>query len=245
MRAFSAQPAPGELPPTLPDPFAPARHLLAVQAAELLRAEVEDSQLWTQLSGPRGGKMFGVLVVQDGAGRIGYLQAFAGRLGKRWTAPGFVPPVFAERDHDPRWVEGERQLSDLEVAIGALEYRQALQPASPVDELAARKRRRSELSRQALGLVQEVYRIANWAGEERTVAEIFSPDRPPAGVGECAAPKLLAEAHRLGLRPLVVGELWLGGPPPAGNREHGQFYPACTQKCGRLLPFMLTGLYAR
>jgi tRNA pseudouridine32 synthase/23S rRNA pseudouridine746 synthase len=69
---------------------------------------------------------------------------------------------------------------------------------------------------------------------------LFAPETPPGGAGDCAGPKLLAAAYRLGLRPLVMAELWLG--PPAGGRMPGTFYPACRKKCGKVLPFMLEGL---
>lgn len=40
------------------------------------------------------GKMFGVLVVQDTAGKLGYLSAFSGKLADSNDHPKFVPPVF-------------------------------------------------------------------------------------------------------------------------------------------------------
>ena len=40
------------------------------------------------------GKMFGVLVVRDGEGRLGYLFAFSGKLAESNDHPKFVPPVF-------------------------------------------------------------------------------------------------------------------------------------------------------
>jgi len=40
------------------------------------------------------GKMFGVLVVLDGDGKLGYLSAFSGKLAGSNHHPGFVPPVF-------------------------------------------------------------------------------------------------------------------------------------------------------
>ncbi|ASZ13279.1 RNA pseudouridine synthase [Chitinophaga pendula] len=40
------------------------------------------------------GKMFGVLVVQDTKGKLGYLSAFSGKLAGTNDHPGFVPPVF-------------------------------------------------------------------------------------------------------------------------------------------------------
>jgi len=40
------------------------------------------------------GKMFGVLVVQDSEGKLGYLSAFSGKLADSNDHPKFVPPVF-------------------------------------------------------------------------------------------------------------------------------------------------------
>lgn len=40
------------------------------------------------------GKMFGVLVVQDAEGKLGYLSAFSGKLAGSNDHPQFVPPVF-------------------------------------------------------------------------------------------------------------------------------------------------------
>ncbi len=40
------------------------------------------------------GKMFGVLVVQDTEGKLGYLSAFSGKLADSNHHPRFVPPVF-------------------------------------------------------------------------------------------------------------------------------------------------------
>jgi len=64
------------------------------------------------------------------------------------------------------------------------------------------------------------------------------------GAGDCAAPKLLAQAYRLGLRPLALAEVWWGAPPLTGGRHAGVFYPACRGKCGGILPHMLGGLDA-
>ncbi len=48
----------------------------------------------TDAEGMAIGKMFGVLVVQDTAGKLGYLSAFSGKLAGSNDHPEFVPPVF-------------------------------------------------------------------------------------------------------------------------------------------------------
>jgi len=50
--------------------------------------------------GVADGKMFGVLVVHDTEGRLGYLSAFSGKLAGSNHHPGFVPPVFDMLDEN-------------------------------------------------------------------------------------------------------------------------------------------------
>jgi tRNA pseudouridine32 synthase/23S rRNA pseudouridine746 synthase len=101
---------------------------------------------------------------------------------------------------------------------------------------------RSERSRHYLHALLDTYVLANARGERRSVREIFAPDEPPGGAGDCAAPKLFAQAYRRGLAPIAIAEFWWGPPPVTGGRLHAQFYPACRGKCGPVLAHMLTGL---
>jgi tRNA pseudouridine32 synthase/23S rRNA pseudouridine746 synthase len=78
----------------------------------------------------------------------------------------------------------------------------------------------------------------------RSVRDLFAPDSPPGGAGDCAAPKLLAYAYREQLTPIALAEVWLGPPPPSGDRRTGNAYPACRGKCGPILAHMLAGLPA-
>jgi tRNA pseudouridine32 synthase/23S rRNA pseudouridine746 synthase len=72
---------------------------------------------------------------------------------------------------------------------------------------------------------------------ERTIFEI-----PPAGAGECAAPKLLHYAFKNNLEPICMAEFWWGASPKSEVRKHGNFYPACKGKCEPILSHMLLGL---
>jgi len=65
---------------------------------------------------------------------------------------------------------------------------------------------------------------------------------PPAGAGECAAPKLLQYAYKHQLKPIAMAEFWWGDSPKAEIRHHGYYYPACKGKCGPILGHMLQGL---
>jgi tRNA pseudouridine32 synthase/23S rRNA pseudouridine746 synthase len=78
----------------------------------------------------------------------------------------------------------------------------------------------------------------------RALRDLFAPAQPPGGAGDCAAPKLLAEAYRRDLRPIALAEVWCGAAPRAGDRRAGSFYPACRGKCAPILEHMLGGLPA-
>ncbi len=97
--------------------------------------------------------------------------------------------------------------------------------------------------RHLMRRIHECYVLSNVCGETRGLRALFAPAEPPAGAGDCAAPKLLAYAHAHGLRPLALAEFWWGPPPSTGGRVPGAFYPACKGKCGPLVPFMLQGLH--
>ena len=84
--------------------------------------------------------------------------------------------------------------------------------------------------------------ILNDRGERRTLTDIFAatPQRiPPAGTGECCAPKLLQYAFAHQLKPLCMAEFWQGASPKMEVRHHGQYYPACRGKCKPVLEWML------
>lgn len=88
----------------------------------------------------------------------------------------------------------------------------------------------------------EAFRFLNKAGEGENLKAIFGAAQPPAGAGECAAPKLLQFAFQHQLRPVAMAEFWWGAPPKSAVRRHGQFYPACRGKCEPILGHMLQGM---
>jgi tRNA pseudouridine32 synthase/23S rRNA pseudouridine746 synthase len=302
---FDPQPAIGDLPASFPSPFAVPPHPIAKRAI----AELET------LAGVQAlaeGKMFGVLVVRDRGGRVGYLRAFSGMLDGSWHHDGFCGPVF---DHVARaafWPAGEAELGviaaeqrELEAApahaahralvlahaaaLAALDARHVERKlartaaraagvsasaldhesrgdsaerrtlkASQAAELAPVVARAAELtarsaalaarrvarSRDLLIAIQDTYQLANARGEVRSLRDLFAPDSPPGGAGDCAAPKLLAHAYREGLTPIALAEVWLGLPPVAGDRRAHTCYPACRGKCAPILAHVLEGLAA-
>jgi len=241
---FYPAPTPAEVPERFPSPFDRAAvHPLARRAAteliELLQTRA--AAAWG-LEEAGGGKMFGVLIVAAPDGTLGYLRGFSGMLAGEWVLDGWVPPVFDAAARDVIWIPGEAEM----LRLRADRDRLASDPAVSLNEseLLALDEVRAARSRELMPLIQATYRLSDAAGEVRTLREIFSPAKPPAGAGDCAAPKLLAEAYRRGLRPVALAELWWGAPPRSGDRRAGSFYPACHGKCGPILANMLRGLPA-
>ena len=107
------------------------------------------------------------------------------------------------------------------------------------------KNKRKRLSDALQRWLFQQFEMLNARGERRNLLDIFAPTAqrtPPAGTGECCAPKLLQHAFVMGYRPLSMAEFWLGRSPKTEIRREGAFYPACPGKCGPTLGFMLQGL---
>ena len=89
------------------------------------------------------------------------------------------------------------------------------------------------------------YQFLNAKGQKRSVLSIFDEAikmQPPAGAGECAAPKLLQYAYQNNLKPICMAEFWWGASPNSEVRKHNYYYPACRGKCEPILGHMLQGL---
>lgn len=107
---------------------------------------------------------------------------------------------------------------------------------------------KTERKHRSQALQQRIFRnfvMLNALGESRDLCEIFAAtpqELPPAGAGECAAPKLLQYAYSQGYKPLAMAEFWVGRSPKDEIRHDGYFYPSCKHKCEPILGWMLQGL---
>lgn len=110
-----------------------------------------------------------------------------------------------------------------------------------IDELKSRRKAMSEALQER---IFRLFVVSNALGERRDLVEVFRPlgTLPPAGAGECCAPRLLNHAYNNGLKPVCMAEFWWGASPVGEVRHHGHFYPACRSKCKPILDFMLQGL---
>ena len=296
-------------------PFHYVPHELSTLAAGEVQQYLKSRPEWHEEIAR--GKMFGVLVVEDARGELGFLAAFSGNLMGRNHHDYFVPPIYDMLQPGDFFRRGEAEISAINRTIAQREasddYRsayEALQGAkqSADEQLSAlkarlkerkaeRDRRRKEgenddklilesqrdnaelqrLKRAVRDVVAEAqhrydelhaeveslkqerqrrssalqmqlfaeFRILNARGEVRNLCELFAPTPqlvPPAGAGECAAPKLLQYAYINRLRPVAMAEFWQGASPRGEVRHHGAFYPACNGKCKPILTHMLEGL---
>lgn len=303
------------LPQQFTWPFHYTPHPLCRVAADEVQAYLRSREEWQDEIA--AGKMFGVLVVQERSGEIGFLAAFSGNLAGRNDHEYFVPAVYDMLQPDDFFRREEAEISAINRSVAELkqsaEYcnaRQAVQNSKlqAEREIAVRKetlaqrkieraqRRaegeaeaqlilesqrdnadmqrlkrhhrdaiaeaeshlavfdaeiaslREERSRRSADLQMALFRefrMLNARGEVRDLCELFAPTAqhiPPAGAGECAAPKLLQYAYLNDLQPLAMAEFWQGASPRGEVRHDGHFYHSCNSKCKPILMHMMQGL---
>lgn len=106
---------------------------------------------------------------------------------------------------------------------------------------AERKMRSAQLQQKLF----DSFQFLNLQGESKGLNSIFEKTIqkfPPAGAGECAAPKLLQHAFLKGYKPIAMAEFWWGASPNKEIRQHGNFYPSCKGRCEPILSHMLQGM---
>ncbi|MDR0801225.1 pseudouridine synthase [Fluviicola sp.] len=112
-------------------------------------------------------------------------------------------------------------------------------------ELENLKEKRKNMSNALQKDIFDSYYFLNFRKEPRSLQSIFQDTidhKPPAGAGECAAPKLLQFAFEHNFKPVCLGEFWWGASPKSEVRVHRQTYPACRGKCEPILRHMLEGI---
>lgn len=128
----------------------------------------------------------------------------------------------------------EERLSRLQTEIDTFE--------EGIERLRTERKTRSAALQQWLF---QQFQMLNAYGEKQDLCTLFkdtAQGAPPAGAGECAAPKLLQFAYQHHLEPLAMAEFWWGDSPKNEIRRHGCYYPACKGKCEPILKHMLQGL---
>ena len=114
------------------------------------------------------------------------------------------------------------------------------------NELTRLKKERSDRSDALQRWLFDQYNMRNAKGESCTLMQIFQQTTrhiPPAGAGDCCAPKLLQCAYLHHWQPLCMAEFWWGDSPKGEVRHHLHYYPACRGKCLPILTYMMQGLH--
>lgn len=113
------------------------------------------------------------------------------------------------------------------------------------DKIHQFKQERKQRSAALQQWLFDQYQFLNINKHTKGLAEIFantSQQIPPAGAGDCAAPKLLQYAFENNMQPIAMAEFWWGQSPSSEIRKHGYFYPSCRGKCEPILGHMLKGM---
>jgi tRNA pseudouridine32 synthase/23S rRNA pseudouridine746 synthase len=320
------------LPTKFTYPFYYTPHTIALEAVSLLKARLNEEDFRHDFGIGRSerngaiGKMFGVLVVEDQSGKVGYIAAFSGKLGNSNHHDGFVPPVYDLLDPTGFFRKEEIEVNELTLELNRLEQnesylnlknkvescrtdfllwiqhektrlkehkkrRQIKRTAANQDhtisynqlieelkeesirqqiqfkqqhyvkklaldqledsllhyenQLTELRERRAAMSADIQARIFQSYTFLNVANEQKSLLDIFKDTpfkTPPAGAGECAAPKLLQYAFLNQLKPIAMAEFWWGMSPDSEVKVHQEYYPACRGKCEPILSHMLKGI---
>ncbi len=322
------------LPEKFTYPFNYEPHPLCIMAAQELQQHLKTQKEWNHdfgidhfVEGSNVGKMFGIMIIKDYDGKIGYLRAFSGKLAGTNNLPGFVPPIYDLLDKNGFFKIEENEISRINHHISSLsndeeyinsqkqiillkekseeeldDYKSFMKKArskrkqtrsqkekeltpSDFENLKEELKQESlkhqydfkqlkkhwahtisiaeENAKQLSGKIEALkkerktrsaalqqklfnqYQFLNFNKDEKGVVEIFANTAqkvPPAGAGDCAAPKLLQFAYQNNLKPIAMAEFWWGQTPSSEIRKHGYFYPSCKGKCEPILGHMLKGL---
>ena len=147
--------------------------------------------------------------------------------------------LIRQSQHDNAELQRKKRELKQQIEQARLAFEQL---KAQIEHLKAERHRRSaELQQQ----IFSKFRMLNALGQERDLCDIFADTpqhTPPAGAGECAAPKLLQYAYKSSLQPVAMAEFWWGESPRGEIRRHGEFYPSCNSKCKPILMHMMQGL---
>lgn len=108
-------------------PFCYTPHPLTVAAAEQVQDYLRSRADWREEIDR--GKMFGVLVVADRTGQIGFLAGYSGNIARSNSHEYFVPPVYDLLRPDGFFKNEEAEISEISRRIDRLQASSALREA--------------------------------------------------------------------------------------------------------------------
>ncbi|WP_068545824.1 RluA family pseudouridine synthase [Thalassotalea crassostreae] len=131
-----------ELPERFTFPFYYKPHPLCEIAAAELQQHLKSQNQWQHNFGledhlndnleTADGKMFGVLVVENSEGKIGYLAGFSGKLANQSVLPHFVPPVFDTFGDDSFYLAEQKIINNINAEIELLSASPELQQITDI-----------------------------------------------------------------------------------------------------------------
>lgn len=104
-------------PTEMNNPFCYEPHPLCKAAA---KAVCESAYFAAIRQEALAGKMFGVLVAEDGDGRLGFLAAYSGQIGGQHDWAGFVPAIFDYLQPDGYFKRQEALISSMNQEIAVI-----------------------------------------------------------------------------------------------------------------------------
>ena len=215
-----------------------------------------DPLLATEKLYERRGKMFGVLVCEAPCNNsrkkqedVVILKAYAGKLGGQWNLPGWAPLVGKVPESIPEFRRKSAEVTKLFEKIESLEEKNTEnneETASIISlQIKELLKERSRLSTLCIEEIKKHQVLNNFRGIRMPIQETFAkgPNKLPGGTGDCAAPKLVAQAVQLGLKPIGICEIFVGATGGMSTtKKDGDFYDACEPRCQQIAGYMLCGL---
>lgn len=179
------------LPQKFTYPFNYVPHPIAIQAATELKQYIQNEIEVIHnfgLDEPKGGigKMFGVLVVKNTDGEIGYLSAFSGKLGMKNEYEKFVPPVYDMLSSGGFYKYGEAEINrksevilQLENSKDFLQWQRELELALSESQIQIAAMKESKKNAKAIREIKR-HEIGQWTDEEKKTAALKDLDRESA-----------------------------------------------------------------
>ena len=151
----------------------------------------------------------------------------------------FVPSLVSSNEIDKALEKNDLKIHKLTDEINELTL------VSKIDTLAGEKRNklvqeRKKLTDESLEKVFSLYSFYCSDGNVLSLNQIIQNHSgfiPPAGTGDCCAPKLLSYAFKNGLEPVSMDEVYFGSN--TAHKKNGLSYPPCDERCRYILPSIL------
>lgn len=160
-----------QIPARFTFPFNYIPHELCCRAADEVKLYIQSRKDWTDEL--NSGKMFGVLVVQNTEGKIGYLAAYSGIIANSNNHDFFVPAVFDMLSPAGYFKTEEKNISEINHQIAELQraedYRAKKQNLKQLTDHAADQIKAAKASIKAAKAERELKRKEGLSEEENAL----------------------------------------------------------------------------